>query len=154
MNLIRLTYFSRNRLDKPDHTDGVAKILATSAANNLRHDITGVLIYDGRWFAQALEGVERVISLTFERILRDRRHSDVALVAMQPIVQRRYPAFAMRGFARGADNDDLFHHYCEDERFDPRDMRADRFADLIEAVVDRSLPGGPSWTTRNATNAV
>ena len=153
MILIRLIFFSRNRLNVSNDTAGIAEILDTSATNNLRNNITGVLIYDERWFAQALEGTERVISLTFERILRDWRHSDVTLVAMQPIAQRRYPAFAMQGFPRGTDNDDLFRHYAEDERFDPRQMRADRLADLIEAVVDRSMQGGPPWTTRSATTA-
>jgi hypothetical protein len=153
MILIRLIYFSRSRLNTPHDTGELADILSTSASNNLRNNITGVMIYDARWFAQALEGAERVISLTFERILRDWRHSDVSLVAMQPILKRRYPAFAMQGFARGEDNDDLFRHYGEDDRFDPQGMRADRLADLIEAVVDRSAQGGPSWLTRRATTA-
>jgi hypothetical protein len=153
MTLIRLTYFSRNCLDRSNGMGGVAEIVAISAARNLRNNITSVLVHDGRWFAQVLEGVESVISLTFERILCDNRHTDVNLVAMQPIAQRLYPAFAMAGFARGKDNDDLFRHYGEDESFDPRQMRADRLSDLIEAVVDRSMQGGTSWTTRSATSA-
>ena len=123
-------------------TGGIAEILATSAANNLRDNITGVLIYDERWFAQVLEGAEAGLSPTFERILRDQRHSDVSLVTMQPVAERRYPDFAMSRLSRGEDNDDLFRHYCEDERFDPRQMRADRLADLIEAVVDRGSARG------------
>ena len=155
MILIRLTYFSRNRLARAqDAGNGsLADILKTSAANNSRNNITAVLVHDDRWFAQVLEGVESVVSATFERILCDGRHTDVNLVAMQPIAQRLYPAFAMADVARGRDNDDLFRHYAEDERFDPRQMRADRLSDLIEAVVDRSLQGGTSWTTRSATSA-
>jgi Sensors of blue-light using FAD len=152
MILIRLTFFSRNRLTTLNNTASIAEIVATSAAHNLRNNITGVLLHDERWFAQALEGTERVISFTFERILRDDRHSDVTLVAMQPIEHRLY-AFPLRGFARGEDNDDVFRHYSEGERFDPRQMRADRLADLIEAVVDRNVQGGPLWTTRSVTTA-
>jgi Sensors of blue-light using FAD len=153
MLLIRLTYFSRNRLTPSHDTGGIDEILATSNVNNLRNNITGVLIHDQRWFAQVLEGTERVISLTFERILRDRRHSDVTLVAMTPVMQRRYPAFAMRGIAHSEDNDDLFRHYAEDERFDPRQMRAERLADLIEAVVDRIPHEEPSCLIRRVTTA-
>ena len=99
-----------------------------------------------------LEGHEQTVSAAFERILRDDRHSDVTLIGMQPVAERRFAMSAMAGVSRGEDNFDLFHHYGENERFDPQLMRADRLSDLIEALVDRSLEG-TTWTTRNATNA-
>jgi hypothetical protein len=155
MKLIRLTYFSRNRLDQwyGSRDCGIAEILAISVANNLRDCITGALICDDRWFVQALEGAENKVSATFERILRDQRHRDVSLVTMQAVAERRYPNFAMVCLFRDEDNGDLFRHYGEDECFDPREMRADRLSDLIEAVADRGTPGGPAWTTKRATNA-
>ena len=160
MMLISLTYFSRNRLAQwyGSANNGIAEILATSAANNLRDGITGVLICDDRWFAQVLEGAETKVSATFERILRDQRHCDVSLVTMQAVSERRYPAFAMLGISRGEDNDDLFRHYGErhygeEDGFDPRQMRADRLSDLIEAVVLRNAEGRQSWTQRSNTNA-
>jgi hypothetical protein len=152
MILIRLTYFSRSQLDQ--NRDGrVCEITEASAINNRRDDITSALICDHHWFAQVLEGPESIVSLTFERILRDPRHSDVSLVTMQPIAERRYADYAIVAIPRSKDNDDLFRHYCEDERFDPRQMRADRLCDLIEAVVQRGAKGGQSWTTANATSA-
>ncbi len=83
MILIRLTYFSRNHLDRFNGPmdDRVAEILATSVANNRRDEISGALVYDSKWFAQIIEGREGVVSRTFERILRDQRHADIALVA-------------------------------------------------------------------------
>jgi hypothetical protein len=152
MNLIRLTYFSRIRLDDPID-EGVAQIIGESVINNQRDHITGALVHDSQWFAQMLEGRESVISATFERILRDRRHSNVSLVVMQPVAERRF-AHWMAGFTRNADNADLFRHYAESDEFDPRLMRADRLCDLIEALADKAtLQGGTRWTTRNASNA-
>jgi hypothetical protein len=69
------------------------------------------------------------------------------------VVERRYPNFAMICVFRDEDNRDLFRHYGEDECFDPRQMRADRLSDLIEAVVQRGAPGGQAWMTKRATNA-
>jgi hypothetical protein len=154
MMLIRLTYFSRNRLDGRNISKdvGIADILATSAANNLRDRITGVLICDDRWFAQVLEGAESNVSATFERILRDERHCNVTLVTMQPVAERRYPAFPMKGFVRSDDNDDLFRHYSEHESFDPREMRADRLSDLIEEVVRRGAKGEQSLAVASRTS--
>jgi hypothetical protein len=155
MMLIRLTYFSRNRLaDWYGSKDcGIAEILATSVANNLRDCITGALICDDRWFVQALEGAESKVSAAFERILRDQRHRDVSLVTMQAVAERRFPNFAMLCVFRDEDNADLFRHYGEDACFDPRQMRADRLSDLIEAVVDRGATGGTAWMKKRASNA-
>jgi hypothetical protein len=148
MKLVRLTYFSCNRLERAHGQSAtITEILARSVANNRRDGITGAFIYDPQWFAQEIEGAEGAISATFERILRDQRHSDVTLVTMQPVSERRYAGLQMAAVARRTDNDDLFRHYCGAD-FDPPAMRADRIADLIEAVVDRRLHGTQSWTNR------
>jgi len=155
MMLIRLTYFSRSQLDQSRgrHDARVREIIRAAAINNSRDDITAALICDHRWFAQVLEGRESIVSVTFERILRDQRHCDVSLVTMQPIAERRYAGHAMVAIPRSEDNDDLFRHYCEDQHFDPRQMRADRLCDLIEAVVHRGAKGEQPWTTASATSA-
>jgi len=137
MNITRLTYYSRIS------TDGGAQsmaarfedILIVSVANNRRDDVTGALIHDDTWFAQALEGTEAAVSGTFERIARDARHYDVRLVKIQPVAARRFAASWMTVVARSEGNSDLFHHYGESERFDPRLMLADRLGDLIEALA-------------------
>jgi len=143
MILVRLTYFSRNRIDprRGSMHDRVLEILSASVANNRRDGITGALIYDSKWFAQVLEGTEGAVSRTFERILRDERHSDVSLVAMQPMTERLFGMCPMMSIAREADNSHLFRHYGESERFDPPLMRPDRLFDLVEALVSRSLEG-------------
>jgi hypothetical protein len=155
MLMMRLIYFSRQRLDQwyDDRERGIAEILAVSVAKNQHDSITGVLIWDDCWFVQALEGAERDVSTTFERILRDQRHRDVSLVTMEAVAERRYPDFAMACVGRNQDNDDLFRHYGEDDRFDPRQIRRDRLSDLNEAVVRRGPTGGMAWTTTSVTSA-
>jgi hypothetical protein len=157
MIIVRLTYYSRNLVDRSGGpiADRIHDILIESVANNRRDEITGALIHDDKWFAQALEGPETKVSATFERILRDPRHGDVRLIKMQPVAVRRYAAWWMACIARSGENADLFRHHCESERFDPRLMRADRLGDLIEAVVARAPrhAGKAAWTSRDVTNA-
>jgi hypothetical protein len=157
MIIVRLTYYSRNHVDRlaGPMQDRIHDILIESVANNRRDDITGALIHDDRWFAQALEGPETMVSATFERILRDRRHADVRLIKMQPVATRRFAAWWMACVARSADNADLFRHHCESECFDPQLMRADRLGDLIEAAVAGAPhhQGTTAWTTGSVTNA-
>ena len=144
MVLIRLTYFSRNRLDRfnAPMSDRVSEILAVSAVNNRRDDVTGALIYDDKWFAQVLEGAEGTIATTFERILRDQRHSDISLVAMTRIVRREFPNSAMTAVGYCPENADIFRRYTESRRFDPQVLPTARIGELIEAVVSYD-EGGP-----------
>jgi hypothetical protein len=153
MAIIRVAYFSHNRLDcfNAPMSDRVAEILATSVANNRRDGITGALVYDDKWFAQVLEGSERAVTNAFERILRDERHCDVRLVVMGPILERAFAASPMAVAVRGAENADLFRHHCESDRFDPALMSADRMMLLIEAVV--GLATGASRVAWRATSA-
>jgi len=165
MIIVRLTYYSRNHVEAdprcrgdrpggPAH-DRIHDILIESVANNRRDDITGALIHDDKWFAQALEGPETTVSATFERILRDPRHSEVRLIKMQPVEARRFAAWWMACVARSEENADLFRHHCESECFDPQLMRADRLGDLIEAIVARAPghQGKAALTGGSVTNA-
>jgi len=158
MTVMRLTYFSRNRLDHAGNSPNarMTKLLATSVANNRRDDVTSALIYDQKWFAQVLEGEDMVVSRTFERLLQDRRHSDVRLVKMQPVTDRRFKFWWLASVAWSRDNAEIFRHYAEGDSFDPQLMPTDRLGDLINAVVNHAaeLQGkSTQWTTRNVTNA-
>src|ERR1700730_12735355 len=125
MIIVRLTYYSRSRLAadprfRAERSGGPAReaihdILIESVANNRRDDITGALVHDDKWFAQVLEGPETIVSATFERILRDRRHCDGRLIKMQPVPARRFAAWWMACVTRSDDNADLFRHHCESE---------------------------------------
>jgi hypothetical protein len=70
--MIRLTYIStaRQGLDEA----ATAALLATSQRNNRRAGLTGLLLYDGVRFLQALEGEAEPLLATFARIKADPRH--------------------------------------------------------------------------------
>ena len=157
MIIVRLTYYSRNLLDRLGGPirEGINDILIESVANNRCDDVTGALIYDERWFAQTLEGPEPAVSATFERILRDPRHGEVKLIRMQPVQARRFGAWWMACIAHGEDNAELFRQHCESEPFEPPLMRADRVGDLIEAVAARagSHQDDAAWAAGSVTNA-
>ena len=156
MNIVRLTYFSHNNVDRLDRPpdDCIQDILIESVANNRRDDVTAALVHDRKWFAQVLEGPEAAVSATFERILRDHRHRDMRLVKMRPVPARRFAAWWLAIVACTHDTADLFRHYGESECFDPELMPADRLGDLIEALLARAPPiqGRASWTARSVTN--
>ena len=156
MDLVRLVYHSRRRYDRDRPlADQVADIVTISIANNQRDDITGGLIHDAKWFVQVLEGPEAGVSQAFERILRDPRHSDVALVNMQPIPMRRFGAWRMAEAGHDVETASLFRHYCESDRFDPQFMLSDRLIELVDALLRHGAhhDSGRLWASRAASSA-
>lgn len=164
MQLVRLLYFSRNRLAQfgDPIEDRLAELIGVCMAQNRRDRVTGVLVHDETWFVQALEGDAAAVSQSFERILRDPRHGEVTLTQMRPVATRRYGCAPMAAIARDEDNASIFRQYAEGTGFDPRLIPADRLADLVEALLQdaakcptksRSAFQGTSWTIGNATNA-
>lgn len=91
----RITYVSR--LSRPLPEGQLRRIGETSAANNARDGITGVLIYVHGLFFQIIEGEDTVIDRLYTRIRRDPRHHDiVCLKAEVNRNERMFPDWSMR----------------------------------------------------------
>lgn len=96
-DLYRLVYTSRNLLQggEEEQKAAVAGLLAVSKRNNARVGVTGALLFNGGSFAQVLEGSRSAVETTFERIQRDPRHSDVAVLQCEPVAARGFPNWSM-----------------------------------------------------------
>jgi hypothetical protein len=70
-------------------------ILAVSQRNNRRVGVTGMLMYDGLRFLQALEGDEAAVRETFSRIRGDTRHRGVVTLSERAIFAREFGAWDM-----------------------------------------------------------
>ena len=65
-------------------------ILYLSRLNNRDAGVTGLLLFDGRRFIQALEGEEAPVMRTFRRIGEDKRHRKVQLFARREVNCREF----------------------------------------------------------------
>lgn len=70
-------------------------ILKVSRENNSSRDITGLLLYKGGNFMQALEGPEETVRALYEKIEQDPRHKDVSIISTEQIQARQFPAWEM-----------------------------------------------------------
>jgi len=70
-------------------------ILSKSVNNNIRDNITGVLLYHDDSFIQLLEGEEETVRETYKRITGDERHKDVKTIASGQLDERNFPDWAM-----------------------------------------------------------
>jgi hypothetical protein len=93
MPLSTLLYASTARPDL-SRTD-IDAIVVTAKRANSELGITGVLAFDGKGFAQILEGEGDTIRTLYQKIERDPRHSGCVLLAFSEIPQRRFNDWSM-----------------------------------------------------------
>jgi hypothetical protein len=95
--LYSLAYFSTNAIEGTQEQvrKSIEQILLTARRNNVRHGITGALLFSDGCFAQVLEGARDDIEAIFETIQCDARHRDVTVMHLHPVAERSFGAWSM-----------------------------------------------------------
>lgn len=73
----------------------LVELLEISQKNNVKTDITGMLLYRGGNFIQVIEGEPDAVLELYETIKQDPRHKDVTLLSKDPIKNRQFPNWSM-----------------------------------------------------------
>lgn len=136
-SLHRLVYYSRNHISGDDavFAANVDDILAKSRTNNARDQITGALLFNAGCFAQVLEGPLESVEAAFERIQQDDRHGDVSLLALDPIINRSFPNWAM-GFVGASQHDaGRFDAIGSASGFDPARLDGEAIHSLLRDLA-------------------
>jgi hypothetical protein len=115
--LVRLMYASR--AVEPVRADTLNLIMKTSTQNNATVGVTGVLCFSGAIFLQVLEGGRAAVSALYNRIAQDDRHTDVMLLSLEEIDERRFAGWAMGQVDIARLNPALLLKYSEAAVLDP-----------------------------------
>jgi hypothetical protein len=75
--------------------DGLMSILRQSRENNLRDQVTGLLLYSGGNFIQLLEGEAEAVGKVYARIEHDPRHHGCLEMVDAPASERLFAQWAM-----------------------------------------------------------
>lgn len=70
-------------------------LLDRCRSNNAAAGITGMLLYSQGSFFQVLEGDRRAVQALFEKISRDKRHSLITKIILEPIAERAFASWTM-----------------------------------------------------------
>lgn len=130
--LVRLLYASRT-VDTPEQT--VAQILGASRDKNLQSGVTGVLVCGGPVFLHVLEGNRRAVSNLYGHIQRDPRHTDVELLLLQDIAERRFGAWALGVVNVAQVNASILLKYSETPELDPYSVSGATSLALMEELA-------------------
>lgn len=91
----RLVYISRLSSNIP--LSELERIAEVSSRNNENYQITGVLLYLKGMFFQILEGDEHQVGKLYEKILADKRHTDILCLKSELAISRRlFPNWSMK----------------------------------------------------------
>ena len=108
MSLSRIVYFSENRIEPTERDRQITELQRVAVSRNRRCQVTGALVYDDRWFAQALEGEIHFVEDILDSILRDARHANVTIVSKIIVPERLFGKWSMGFATRTLKNEPLF----------------------------------------------
>ena len=145
MTIHRLVYHSSNRIRGTDAAvEGeIEAILAASRRNNDLVGVTGALMFNSGFFVQVLEGDQRAVEATFERIQQDERHGDVTLLEFVPAAIRAFGNWSMAFVGARAAETERYGSIAERSGFDPRALSGNQlFVRLNELMLAESRTAG------------
>ncbi|HLL11731.1 MAG TPA: BLUF domain-containing protein [Rubrivivax sp.] len=142
--LVRLMYASRALATV--NADELHTILRQSQAYNQAHGITGVLCFclNQSIFLQVLEGGRSAVNQLYNKIVCDRRHSSVELLAYEEIGERGFAGWAMGQVNLSRLNPGLLLKYSERAVLDPFAVSGQASMALFkELMATASVVGQP-----------
>lgn len=119
--MIQLIYLST----VSDEWDGRLDLLcAQSRENNVRDEITGILIRRGDTFLQVLEGPRATVEDTFIRVVTDPRHHALDLLSRRVLTRREFGEWSMIALTDACEYGDALAQVAQIVADDPqaRDM--------------------------------
>ena len=133
--LIRLLYISR--AVGAITTTMTGSILASARVHNRVAGITGVLCQGQGLFIQILEGERSTVNRLYATLIKDKRHQDVELVAIEEIQTRRFPEWSMAHVVI-SENDPIVQ--LKHPEFDPFEASAKQLESLIDDLLKHATP--------------
>lgn len=95
-DLVELKYISEAEANM--NLWGLTSIIDASTTWNKMHSVSGILFFDKGYFGQILEGTRSAVEETWGRIKNDSRHSNIELLGITEIAERRFPNWSMKLF--------------------------------------------------------
>jgi hypothetical protein len=92
-SLISLIYVSHSTESFHEHE--IPDLLQQVRIANAKQQITGMLLYICGTFLQVLEGPPELVESVFSKLLADKRHSQLRLIAKEPIAERAFEGWTM-----------------------------------------------------------
>lgn len=112
----------------------VQEILTTANKKNKKTYISGMLLYDGIFFLQVLEGASNLLDDLMQNIQNDSRHNDILLLGRRDIDSRNFEEWTM-GFVNSADKiKEVIWDESKRTTFNPHQFEYDEALNIIKKL--------------------
>ncbi len=119
-----------SNLNEPEYDPSiVCDIVRYARKENIKHSITGVLIFDGQTFTQYVEGHDDDVDRLFENIMFDERHKNVFVITVGTTTKRLYHKWELGFIDLTIQSDDSKNIISKD------DLNPEAFHRLIDRFV-------------------
>jgi hypothetical protein len=132
MQITRLVYTSRH-----ENLDAATfdSILKSSQWNNTLDLVTSVLVVDEANFLQVIEGSREAIAKCFARIMADKRHHDVQVIACGDVSRRLFHDWNMRLVNVHRIKQEILSEHYVDGKFQPHIMSEFAIEEFCRALT-------------------
>jgi hypothetical protein len=131
-----LVYVSKAAPAEPAKRRLIVRNILTQAQHlNARDDITGLLIFNDDYFAQALEGPRDAVEQTFGRIARDERHALPTVVLRQSVEVRAFSRWTMCARQLSALDNQILDRLNDKGGFSPAAMPGVELLDALKGIA-------------------
>lgn len=135
--LSQLIYCSRVSPDLD--ISAVYDILEHSIRYNSERSITGMMVFNSRYFLQVLEGPETRVLVLRDKIQRDKRHRNFVTLGHEKITTRTWVNWSMSLVTPTASNRALFEQFNTHDGFDPYQLRFEQAHDMLHQLSKQLL---------------
>ncbi|MEL7290656.1 MAG: BLUF domain-containing protein [Pseudomonadota bacterium] len=129
MFLTRLVYAST--IEKGFDLSTVENIVYSAREHNQALDVTGMLCFDRNFFLQCLEGSRTNVNLVYQRILNDKRHSEIIMLDYREISAREFSQWSMGYSPSSSLTAPLYLRYSGAKEFNPYAMSGESAYQLL-----------------------
>lgn len=137
MYLIRLIYASKTPVTL-NHED-IEQITDASRDNNEASHITGVLCYSNNYFLQCIEGSRAKVNALYRKILKDKRHSEPAILQYEEISERDFMDWSMGYIPPSSISGEMVLRFSGEREFNPFSMNGECCHRLLKELWKHEL---------------
>ncbi len=135
MYLVRLIYASR--VADGFNYDDIEQILTSARKHNLENNVSGLLCYSQKYFLQCLEGSRSNINHIYNKIITDKRHTDLVILDYQEICRRQFSDWSMGYVPDMNFTKAITLQYSISSEFDPYQMSGESAHLLLKELSEQ-----------------
>lgn len=138
MHLVRMIYVST--ITDRTNSGAVQKILTTAKKNNDKHDLTGLLVFNSKYYLQVIEGGRVAVSALLGNLFSDDRHCEMVVLGVEQVDQRAFPNWSMEFIAASRASRQTMLRHGATRDFSPYEMTYQSALSFMSEVLSSSPP--------------